>query len=249
MKVINFFIVGVQKGGTTALDAMLRDNPCVQMGSRKEIHFFDDETQDWRAPDISLFHSHFDWTTNGVIRGEATPIYSYWPQAMERIAAYNPEARIVICLRHPAYRAYSHWCMETRRGLDTATFSEAIREGRSRVGKAHRIFSYVERGFYSQQIKKAKSLFRQMHFLRTDLLWTNTDGELSRLSQFLRIPFFKPRHRYTVRVDTRGSAPLSENDLAYLIDIYREDLRCTSDLTEFCLNEWLDGAYAEPMPK
>ncbi|MCA0448534.1 MAG: sulfotransferase, partial [Proteobacteria bacterium] len=39
---VDFFIAGVQKGGTTALDHYLRDHPAIQMASVKEVHAFDD---------------------------------------------------------------------------------------------------------------------------------------------------------------------------------------------------------------
>jgi hypothetical protein len=97
------------------------------------------------------FHEHFEWSqTSGVIRGEATPIYMYWPNAMERICRYNAAAKLILCLRHPAYRAHSHWRMEIMRSAETLSFENAIsRAGRRRVrnaeGGVHRVYSYVER--------------------------------------------------------------------------------------------------------
>ncbi len=41
---IDFIIAGTQKGGTTALDYYLRKHPEIGMGNRKELHFFDNET-------------------------------------------------------------------------------------------------------------------------------------------------------------------------------------------------------------
>lgn len=104
------------------------------MAGRKELHYFDDERIDWRSPDVTALHRSFDWSVRDVVRGEATPIYTYWPRAIERIARYNPRAKLIVCLRHPVLRAYSHWRMETTRGAETLPFSRAIREGRARVG-------------------------------------------------------------------------------------------------------------------
>ena len=36
--------------------------------------------------------------------------------ALARIARYNPRARFIVGLSHPALRAFSHWRMETKRG-------------------------------------------------------------------------------------------------------------------------------------
>ena len=41
-------------------DGYLRQSPRVQMARRKEVHFFDNETLDWSAPDYASLHSEFD---------------------------------------------------------------------------------------------------------------------------------------------------------------------------------------------
>jgi hypothetical protein len=38
---VNFFIIGTQKGGTTALNCFLSRVDGIQMSNPKEIHFFD----------------------------------------------------------------------------------------------------------------------------------------------------------------------------------------------------------------
>ena len=65
---VDFFIIGVQKGGTTAIDSYLRHHPSVQMASVKEIHFFDDEQIDWSNPDYTRLHAQFDWS-NAIYKG------------------------------------------------------------------------------------------------------------------------------------------------------------------------------------
>src|SRR5262249_32624193 len=55
---VDFFIVGTQKAGTSALDRYLRQFRTVQMANVKEIHFFDDEDMDWSKPITRDFTSH-----------------------------------------------------------------------------------------------------------------------------------------------------------------------------------------------
>ena len=86
---VAFIVAGVQKGGTTALFDYLGEEPALSLAREKEVHFFDDEDQDWAAPDYGAYHAHFA-APDGRQRGEATPIYLYWPGSLERIAAYNP---------------------------------------------------------------------------------------------------------------------------------------------------------------
>jgi hypothetical protein len=253
--VVDFFVAGVQKGGTTALDALLR-RAGVAMALQKETHFFDDDGRDWTAPDYGELHKYF--TPIGCApRGEATPIYSYWPNALERIAGYNPNAKIIFCLRHPSLRAHSQWRMETARGFEYLPFPKAIREaGRQRVrsseGGVHRNFSYVERGFYSGQARRAISLFGWKHvlFIRTDVLWEAPSAVLSDVCKFLAIPHFARTHRseYCVPVDARALGSIPWSDRRYLDELYKAEIQETAAVTGLDLNDWLHESYREPMP-
>jgi len=252
---VDFFIAGVQKGGTTALDHYLRDHPAIQMASVKEVHAFDDETADWSVPTYERLQGAFDWTIPGVIRGEATPIYSYWPNALERLHAYNPQARLILLLRHPSFRAHSHWRMETTRGNDTWPFADAIgATGRARVatspGGAHRVFSYVERGFYAPQLRRAFSLFprEQILLCRTDRLWSDPAATLAAVQDFLGVPHQTlGEQRYVVPVMTWSPDPIARDIRATLDAIFTDDIRETAALSGLDLTDWLDPDYREPM--
>jgi hypothetical protein len=253
---VHFFVVGMQKGGTTALDGLLRGHPDIRMARVKEPHFFDNESIDWSAPDYNAYHAMFDLRDEQPkMVGEATPISSYWPHALERIAAYNPNPKMIICLRHPTCRAHSHWRMEAARASDDLPFADAIREpGRSRMPKdgAHRVFSYVERGFYSRQVLRIRSIFpnNSVMFLRTDRLWRDPDAALSDICAFLGVATY-PRQigksTYRVPIQTRGLGKMCPGDRRYLDALFADDIRLTSSLTGLDLTDWVDPAYAEPM--
>ena len=58
--VVRFLVVGVRKGGTSALFEYLREVPALQLPAVKEAHFFDDEERvDWSAPDYAPYHALF----------------------------------------------------------------------------------------------------------------------------------------------------------------------------------------------
>lgn len=250
---VDFFVAGVQKAGTTALDAMLRRHPQIQMARVKEPHVFDDEDIQWDAPSYDKLHGCYDWSAPGVLRGEATPIYTYWPEALRRIRWYNRNAKLIVGLRHPAYRAFSHWKMEVSRGAETLSFAEAIREGRARVtaavNKVHRVYSYVERGYYAQQVGRLL-LFdpSQVHYFRTDTLWRYPDRTLSGIYDFLGVePFNLSQHEYIVAIESRDLGAPSEEDLRYLLDLFSADIGATSMLTRLDLRDWGSLDYREPM--
>jgi hypothetical protein len=191
---VDFLIAGAQKGGTTALFSYLSEYPDIALGEPKEVHFFDDESQDWSAPDYAAYHAHFP-AARGRPCGEATPIYLYWRSSLERIAVYNPGMKLVAVLRDPVERAWSHWRMEYARGAETRPFAWCIREGRQRLFEAepwgfHREFSYVERGFYGEQLERASALFgrERVLALRSQDLRADPAAALSAVRSFLGLP-------------------------------------------------------------
>jgi hypothetical protein len=254
---LDFFIIGVQKGGTTALDAYLRRHPSIQMPRVKETHHFDNEGLDWTSPDHGGLHRQFDWAIEGVLRGEATPIYIYWPWSLPRLRQYNPRAKLIVALRHPTLRAYSHWRMEVGRNAETLSFEEAVSEfGRNRVkeaqGGVHRVFSYVERGLYAAQTRRLFEFYSRenVHFLRTDGLWTDPAGTLAAVERFLGVgaaASLLAEQAYVVPGASAETGEMPRDARSRLDAIFREDIRETAALAGLDLSDWLAPEYREPM--
>ena len=234
---VNFIVIGVQKAGTTALYDHLADDPAIGLSDVKEVHFFDDERQDWSAPDYGAYHAHFAADAPPVV-GEATPIYIYWPNALGRIAAYNPAMRLILLLRDPVERAWSQWRMETSRGVETNPFAWCIRRGRQRLFQAepwghHREFSYVERGFYGAQVARLFEIFPrdQVLILRSEDVRADPNPVLARVSAFLGAPRPPPTTAREVHVG-REMEGLEAADIAYLKALYAQDQAKLLALTE-----------------
>lgn len=232
---VNFLIAGVQKGGTTALFDYLKDYPDVALPAEKELHFFDDDARDWSSPDYGAYHAHFP-TAGGRPCGEATPIYGYWPGALERIAAYNPAMKLIFVLRDPVERAWSHWRMEHARGYETRPFGWCIRQGRERLAGAppqlRRVYSYVERGFYGAQLERVFALFpkHQVLVLKSDDLRRDPAPVLASVRAFLGLapaPALAPRESH---VGPEAGEPAAE-DVAWLREVYRADAARLDALT------------------
>jgi len=125
-KRVGFLVAGAQKAGTTALFDYLAELPELELPAVKEAHFFDDEENvDWRAPDYAPYHALFGDPAR--LWGEATPIYLYWPNALERIRAYNPAIKLILLFRDPIERAYSHFGLNLKVGFETLSdFESAV---------------------------------------------------------------------------------------------------------------------------
>jgi Sulfotransferase domain len=244
---VAFIIAGVQKAGTTALFDYLGDEAALVLSREKEVHFFDDDARDWATPEYGAYHAHFP-PPDGRPRGEATPIYLYWPNSLERIAAYNPAMKLIAVLRDPVTRAWSHWKMEYARGVETHPFAWCIREGRQRLFAADaarpddtkpwgfdREVSYVERGFYGEQIGRLYSLFPrdQVLLLTSEGLRTDPGAALTDVRSFLGLPKGgRPvaREAHVGREMDYG-ADLTAQDVAHLRDVYARDAARLADLT------------------
>lgn len=236
---VTFLIVGVQKGGTTALFDYLGDYPDIALPATKELHFFDDEAQPWPDADLAAYHAQFP-APAGRPCGEATPIYSYWPNSLERVAAYNPAMKLILVLRDPVQRAWSHWRMEYARGVETHPFAWCIREGRQRLFAAEpwghdREVSYVERGFYGEQVERLLGLFPrdQLLVLTSHDLRADPGPALGRTRAFLGLqPAAPPAHRDVhVGRDMAYPSELTPMDVAYLRQVYAADAERLADLT------------------
>ena len=247
---VDFFIVGAQKSGTTALYRAMTNVHGLNMSAIKEPHFFDNEGLDWNSPNYAELHRHFVPGSVGGLRGEATPIYAYWPNSIERIRAYNPCARIILLLKHPVYRAFSHWHHEVRRQAEELEFDVAVSlEGRRRVsespGGVHRIHSYVERGFYSRQIHRIHSHFAesQVLLLTTDELWSSPNEVGRKLSDFLKVDV-------TLDLPSAqslpGRPPMDESARRLLFDVFDEELAALEVLGLTGSEQWSSLNYREP---
>ena len=95
--------------------------------------------------------------------GEATPVSLWWEPAMERIWRYNPRMRLIAVLRNPISRAWANWRMEQLKGRDDHPFIPSLQGELCRCREAlpqqHRVRSYLSRGFYSEQLRRAWRFF------------------------------------------------------------------------------------------
>jgi Sulfotransferase family len=247
-KLVSIFVCGVQKGGTTSLHAHFREHPALSPPSRQGTHFFDEEARDWAAPDYAALDSLFATEDGDRQRFDNTPIYIFWPPSIERIRAYNPSAKLIFLFRDPFERAWSQWCMEYARGDEKLPFAEAIREGRSRIEglpplvPERRVFTYIERGCYSEQVRRVLANFprEQLLFLRSQDFLDNHVETLARISSFLGIAPFPDTGPKRERPRPRVSLPScpTEEDRAFVARLVRDDVREFSALTSLKVSDW-----------
>ena len=241
---IDFIIAGTQKGGTTALDEYFRTHQNICMADKKEVHFFDEDRYfEKKSPNYSKYHKYFSPNDYSQVIGEATPIYMYWNKAIERIHVYNPQIKLIIILRNPIDRAFSHWNMERDKGRESRTFLTAILDEDSKINSPNysqnKILSYLDRGHYSQQIKNIYNYINknQLLILRSEDLRENPDNTLMNIAEFLSIPPFDPV--YHKEVNSRSYPhKMSKEELTFLKNFYQEEFSSLEDILGWDLSSW-----------
>lgn len=246
---IDFIIAGAQKCGTTALHECLIAHPEIFMPKNKEVHYFDNEHLYKNDPGYKRYHSFFDEHEDQKVLGEATPIYIYWHGALERIHQYNKEMKVIIILRNPIERAYSHWNMERSRGNEHLPFIEAIQQEISRCADIlpaqHRVYSYVDRGHYIDQLRKLWNIFpkKQTLIINSTSLRHDQRDTLLEVYEFLGI-------ESTAYAEQKNPPPLishkgvytyamSENEREYLKNIYFWEIKELEIALGWDCSEWV----------
>ncbi len=246
---VGFVIAGTQKGGTSALDAYMRDHPEICMADKKEVHFFDNESifQEKKV-DYAAYHSFFTPKTSHKLLGETTPSYMYWYDSPRRIWQYNPSMKVIMILRNPIDRAYSHWNMQRDRNVDNLSFREAIQSEPIRLRIAlpyqHKQYSYIDRGFYSEQLRRMWTYFpkNQTLILKSEDLRTNPKETLEKVCNFLDLRYFDD-----VTIKDIHSRPyvssMTHEEWEYLKFHFEYEVRNLERMLDWDCSDWLDPEF------
>lgn len=207
----DFVIIGGQRCGTTSLYYYLLRHPCIAPSCTKEIHFFDyhfAQGLDWYRAQFPMMMQKYlarQIRKRALITGEASPSYIFHPHAPTRMAQLLPYAKIIVLLRNPVDRAYSHYWLETLTGNETLSFENALAQEQSRLegehariladehyyGHAHRHYSYLTRGIYADQLQHWMRYYPKEQFLilRSEDLYSNAQTVIKQTLAFLDVPF------------------------------------------------------------
>jgi hypothetical protein len=201
----NALILGAAKAGTTSLFEWLSQHPEVAPSRIKEVRFFDlnfERGRGWYAAQFSPGPRHR-------IVLEASPGYLWNQSAPGRVRALLGSPRLIVLLREPVDRAYSHHAMKVREGWETLSFPAAIEAEPGRLDalaaraaagglaalEPHERFAYASESLYAEQIERWLAAFPRRNFLfvRAEDLFRDPKGELARILGFLELsPFDFP---------------------------------------------------------
>lgn len=185
-RVPEFFIIGHEKCGTTALWQMLKRHPQIFMPDYKEPRFFAPETRvrlkrvrDPKQPvfvprTLEAYLAMFADAAPDQIAGEASPQYLRSPTAASLIAEVQPDARVIAILREPVsfLHAYHIQCVQSglepeRDLLKALALEQPRREGKRipRGSSSPAWLLYSEHLSYVAQLRRFTAHFPEERVL------------------------------------------------------------------------------------
>ena len=214
------------KGGTTAAITNLSKHPDISM-VKEEIHYFD--KMDVYQKGIDWYKSHFDYRKKRV--GDKAPDVMYMPSCLYLLQMVNPHVKIILFLRNPIERAYSHWKM-LRDSFNIKLSFEYLIDNELNFRMGENRFYYeafhnhlIQRGFYYQQIMEILKYFSKDNLLIiiSEKVRGNMDVEYQNIFRFLEIGEF--HSNFKENFVSKSNDILSKNSNLYkkLLSIFEID--------------------------
>ena len=188
--VVDFIGVGAPRCGTSWLSNILRAHPDVCLSDPKEIRYFNrllppigaarGKPNPNAEKGVDWYLAHFAHVRDGQICGEFSPNYLCDEAAPEAIRQVFPSAKLIVNLRNPIDRAYSHYCQTKRVGqCELPTFEQAIEQQ----------FGYLEVSLYAKQLTRYLDCFDRDQIFVTvfEELVSSPTTEIDRVYGFLGI--------------------------------------------------------------
>ncbi|MFK8036072.1 MAG: sulfotransferase [Hyphomicrobiales bacterium] len=165
---VNFFIVGAPKCGSTSLFHALSRHPEITFGRAKEPHAFIGGLNLRGSTSIEAYCALYDFDPLFKVFGDASIMHLYSPDAAQNIAKYNPNAKILIMLREPEDFVVSYHHEQVYNGIESNLtlrvcwdLCEERREGRN--VPAHcpdkRLLDYAEVARFDVQVERFLQVF------------------------------------------------------------------------------------------
>ena len=236
---IDFIGIGVARSGTSWIANCLRHHSQICFSEPKEVRYFKEFElafdKEGRRPnphfskDLDWYLKRFHHARVGQIRGEYSPIYFHDKMSAVRIQQHYPSVKLLLCLRNPVDRAYSHYLMHrASSALGDITFEDALKQYEF----------YKGMGLYAAQLQRYLDRFdrQQLLVLIFEELVRDPEFAIRKILQFLGVscdigldltdvPRNEPanvRSAFIRKVAYSASQKLVDTRLSSLLDAFRK---------------------------
>lgn len=230
----DFLIIGTQKGGTTSLAHYLSQHSNVFISDIKELHYFNQQVDRPLKEYKHHFPLNISKTFNrNLICGEATPDYMIYPQFASILKKTIPHIKIIVLLKNPAERAFSHYKHNLMMKREWLSFEEALEIEDKRIDqkyidlfttkkdaiKNYANYSYRTRGVYTEQIQWLFNEFdrSQIKIILSEDMFANTTEVFSDVLDFLQledetVDLFEVKNKSKIKMEFSPETKSSLND-------------------------------------
>lgn len=184
MPLPSFLVVGAAKCGTTSLFHYLRHHPDIFIPARKECRFFSHMPGNFQGPGAAYqndiirtfeeYCSLYEKCAPSAIAGDISNDYLYfYEKSIPSIKKYlGSDVKIIILLRNPVDRAYSHYVQHFQDGFEKVSFQEALDDEHERE-EQNRSWTllYKKPGLYSKQVKAFLEAFEHTRIFIFEECW------------------------------------------------------------------------------
>lgn len=185
-KVPNFFIIGSHKCGTTSLHNYLSQHPEIYMSPVKEPHYFSCLAPTKKNPykkrasrlikQLDKYPKPYSYSYDGYLSlfskainekliGESSTGYIEYPFIAKEIQKHFPDSKLLLLIRNPADRAYSHFTHNVKVGIENSlNFEKALSKEYYRMKyfyAHHYLYNYFDRGLYYRKLKSYLEYFNK----------------------------------------------------------------------------------------
>ena len=249
----DFLVIGAKRCGTTSLYQHLSEHPCISRSPHDNIGFFNENYHlgiNWYK---SLFPTKF--TRDKIIKKhgkfltyDVTPQYLREPYVAKRMFQTFPKMKLVVLLRNPIDKSYSHHIMGKNsntlnnnpewEGIDNKQVSfedivnrdiELISKYEKKNGELNDNYfrnvitkTNLARGFYAQFLRKWFDVYDRKQFLilSSSELANSTQKTLNKIFNFLEIPEYDIPD--TTKINTQKYEPMKKQTREILIQFFKK---------------------------
>ncbi|MFB0517511.1 MAG: sulfotransferase [Candidatus Neomarinimicrobiota bacterium] len=199
----NFLVVGAAKSGTTSLYHYVNQHPDIYMSPVKEpeyfsfmgqeVHFIGPGGQSMNfgiINDAEAYAALFEDLSGEKAIGECSTSYLFLPQAAANIHHAIPHCRIIMILRHPVERTFSHYLDHVRALCEDLPFEDAIAAEQTRADNGWRWgYQYTGHSRYYAQVKRYYDRFpaENVRIYLFDRLQQDPHGLMADVYRFLNV--------------------------------------------------------------
>ena len=189
----DFFLVGTPKAGTTSIYKYMDQHPEIFVPLVKEPNYFTDFGPNCKMgtniKDLNKYLSLYTTAQPFQKRGDFSVSYMHDHQAYMKIHECNPNAKIIMVIRQPVNRAYSHWLMDKREGFTDGEFYNDFLKDVNFEGKKGFCYNsmYYDCSLYADDIEKYRSLFSDVLVLVYEEIFTDMQKTMESIYSFLNV--------------------------------------------------------------